>query len=272
MIVAPVRPAIRLALLVSLAAGAAIAPDRAWAAEPVVSVWYRGTPAGTPRQSDLGAIRALGFNGIVWPRANASAESEVTRLAGLVGLKVIVADRPAPITGETALRPPDRVDIVVTPATSGMILALAWRAVAHGARTIAFDSRSPSGAGLEEADGSLKTWVRTAISLARQLTANANLANLMRPGPGIIVTPDSAPALDVVFLDGDRSWVVVATNTSAAKVAAAVRLPTGTPYALWVSWLEGPALAMISEPAGPRWMLSMEPQSARVYMIDKVMK
>ena len=272
MIVAPARLAIHLALLVALAAGAAIMPNRASAAEPVVSVWYRGTPAGTPRQSDLGAIRALGFNGIVWPKAGAASEFEVTRLAGLVGLKVVVADRPVPITAETALRPPDRVDIVITSETSAMIMALAWRAVAHGARTIAFDSRSPAGAGLEEADGSLRTWVRTAISIARQLTANANLANLMRPGPGILVTPDSAPALDVVFLDGDRSWVIVATNTSSAKVAATVRLPTGTPYALWVSWLESPPLAMISEPAGPRWVLSMEPRSARVYIIDKIMK
>jgi hypothetical protein len=259
-------------LFALLAGLLAIIPADARAAEPVVSVWYRGSPAGTPRQSDLGAIRALGFNGIVWPKAHASAESEVTRLAGLVGLKVIVADRPVPITGQMALQPPDRIDIVITPETSSMIAALTWRAVAHGARTIAFDSRSLAGAGLEEADGSLKPWVRSAINIARQLTANANLVNLMRPGPGIIVTPDSAPALDVVFLDGDRSWVIVATNTSAAKVAATVRLPTGTPYALWVSWLEGPPLAMISEPAGPRWMLSMEPASARVYIIDKIMK
>ena len=37
------------------------------AAEPVVAVWYRGAPAGTPRQDDLAVIRALGFNGVVWP-------------------------------------------------------------------------------------------------------------------------------------------------------------------------------------------------------------
>jgi hypothetical protein len=245
-------------------------PSAAFAAEPVVAVWYRGVPVGAPRQSDLGAIRALGFNGVVWPNAHAAGLIEIRRLAGLVGLTVIAADAPAAITPRGALKPPDRVDIVIT-SPSTPILALTWRAVAHGARTIAFDSQSPTGAGLEERDGSLKPWVRTAINIARQLTANARLADIMRPGPGITVTPPT-PALDVVMLDADRSWVVVATNTSPSALKAAVRLPPGTPYALWVSWLEGPPLAMVSEMAGPRWMLSMEPRSARVYIIDKKMK
>lgn len=242
----------------------------ALAAEPVVSVWYRGEPAGTPRQSDLGAIRALGFTGVTWPRGKNDAE--VQRLASLVGLQVILADAPAPVTPVNALTPPDRVDIAVTPDRPTALVALAWRAVAHGARTIAFDGRSPTGAGLEEKDGSLKPWVRAAIGIARQLTANARLADAMRPGPGVIVSPASDPALDVVMLDANRSWVVVATNTSPAAVKTSVRLPAGTPYALWVSWLEGPPLAMVSEAAGPRWELSMEPHSARVYIIDKVMK
>jgi hypothetical protein len=259
----PIRP-----LLFALALAL---PAPALAADPIVSVWYRGNPAGTPRQSDLGAIRALGFNGVTWPRASAAGLSELTRLAELVGLKVIVADGPVAITARTALTPPARVDVVITTASSGAVTALVWRAVAHGARVIAFDSGSPTGAGLEERDGSLKPWVRPAISIARQLTANANLAAIMRPGPGVVATP-ALPALDVVLLDADRAWVLVATNPSASTASAVIRLPAGVPYALWVSWLEGPPLAMISEPAGPRWMLSMEPRSARVYIIDKIMK
>jgi hypothetical protein len=236
-------------------------------------VWYRGNPAGTPRQSDLGAIRALGFTGVTWPRSSAAGIDELIRLAGLVGLKVLIADGPpAPIDGRSALRPPARVDIAVSLATPGMISALAWRAVAHGGRTIAFDGGAKAGAGLELADGSLKPWARAAINVSRQLTANANLANTMRPGPGLIFTPAPPPSLDVVLLDADRSWVIVATNTSSSPITSRVRLPAGTPYALWVSWLEGSPLAMISEPAGPRWMLSMEPRSARVYIIDKQMK
>ena len=259
---------------VAVAAGIAVlVPAVASAAEPVVAVWYRGTPAGTPRQSDLGAIRALGFNGVTWPRSSAAGVDELIRLAGLVGLKVLIADGPpAPIDGRSALRPPNRVDIAVASATPGMISALAWRAVAHGARAIAFDGGTRTGAGLEQPDGSLKPWARAAINVSRQLTANANLADVMRPGPGLIFTPAPPPALDVVLLDAGRSWVIVATNTSGSAVSSRVRLPAGTPYALWVSWLEGSPLAMISEPAGPRWMLSMEPRSARVYIIDKQMK
>jgi len=254
-----------------LAAGFACAAP-AFAAEPVVAVWYRGTPAGTPTQSDLGAIRALGFNGIIWPSSHKRALPEVTRLAGTVGLRVLVADAHVPVTATSALKPRDQVDIVITPATAGNIIPLAWRAVAHGARVIAFDSQSSAGAGLEEKDRSLKPWVRAAIAIARQLTANANLADAMRPGPALSITPPARTALDVVMLDAGRSWVIVATNTSATEIAAAVGLPKGTPYALWVSWLEGPPLAMISEPAGPKWMLSLAPHSAGVYMIDKVMK
>jgi len=262
------RAAIALAAVI-----AALLPALASAAEPVVSVWYRGNPAGTPRQSDLGAIRALGFNGVTWPRASAAGMAELMRLAGLVGLKVVIADgAPLPIDGRSAFRPPNRVDIAVAAATPGMISALAWRAVAHGARVIAFDAGARTGAGLEEPDGALKPWARAAINVSRQLTANANLANEMRPGPGLILTPAPPPTLDVVLLDADRSWVIVATNTSGSPVSSRVRLPAGTPYALWVSWLEGSPLAMISEPAGPRWMLRMEPRSALVYIIDKQMK
>ena len=259
---------------VAVAAGIAVlAPASAAAADPVVAVWYRGNPAGTPRQSDLGAIRALGFTGVTWPRTSAAGVDELTRLAGLVGLKVVIADGPStPIDGRTALRPSSRVDISVASATPGMILALAWRAISHGARVIAFDSGARTGAGLEQPDGSLKPWARAAISVSRQLNANANLVNALRPGPGLILTPAPPPTLDVVLLDADRSWVIVATNTSGSSVSSRVRLPAGTPYALWVSWLEGSPLAMISEPAGPRWMLKMEPRSALVYIIDKQMK
>lgn len=262
----------RLAVLFALSTLMPAAAATVWAAEPVVSVWYRGNPAGTPRQSDLGAIRALGFTGVVWPTKFDTGIAELRRLAALVGLTVIVADAPVQATGQSTLDPPERVDIVITPETAGLVMALSWRAVAHGARSIAFDSRSPTGAGLVDRDDSLKPWVPSAISVARQLTANSRLADEMRPGPGVTVTPNAAPALDVVLLDANRAWVVVATNTSSAFVNATARLPAGTPYALWVSWLEGPPLAMISEPAGPRWILNLEPRGARVYIIDKIVK
>jgi hypothetical protein len=68
---------------------------------------------------------------------------ELIRLAGLVGPEG--PDRrwsSTPIDGRSALRPPARVDIAVASATPGLISALAWRAVAHGARVIAFDGGS----------------------------------------------------------------------------------------------------------------------------------
>jgi hypothetical protein len=247
-------------------------PAVSFAAEPVVSVWYRGEPAGTPRQSDLGALRALGFNGVTWPRAHAAGLPELQRLAALVGLKVIVADRPVAITPVTALKPPERVDVAITDDRGESLTALAWRAVAHGARTIAFDRGTTTGAGLLNKDASLQPWAAQAIKIARQLTANARLADLMRPGPGVAVTPPSGSDLDVVLLDADRSWVVVATNTSARQIGASARMPPGTPYALWVSWLEGTPLAMVAEAAGPRWVMNLEARGARVYIIDKIMK
>ena len=240
--------------------------------EPIVSVWYRGNPAGTPRQSDLGVIRALGFNGVTWPKSAAAAETELKRLADLVGLTAEIADAPIAATAESALRPGARVDIVVGGGAASNIPALAWRAVAHGARTIAFDSGDRIGVGTDEKDGSLKPWARAAIAVARQLTGNSRLVAILKPGPGIILSPANAPALDVVLLDGQRTWVVVATNTSASPLTTSARLPAGAPYAMWISWSDGATLAMIDEPAGPRWNLQIGPGAARVYLIDKVLK
>ena len=194
--------------------------------------------------------------------------------------------RTQPLDAAAALTPPAHVDIIVTPENAGIIAPLAWRAVAHGARAIAFDAGSPQGAGLNEQDGSLKPWVRDAIGVARQLTANARLVEVLAPGPGVIVARtggrrqarsrprDGTPrrALDVVLLDGERSWVLVATNLSNAPVQATVRLPAGAPYAIWVSWIDGSTLAMAGELAGPRWTLQMDANSVRVYLIDKATK
>lgn len=240
--------------------------------EPIISVWYRGNPAGTPRQSDLGAIRALGFNGVTWPKSAGAQEAELKRLAELVGLTAEIVDLPAPITPDSALKPGARVDIAVDAGNGSNIPALAWRAVAHGARTIAFDSGDRAGVGTDEKDGSLKPWARAAIAMARQLTGNSRLISILKPGPGIVLSPPNAPALDVVLLDGQRTWVVVATNTSAGTLTSSARLPAGAPYAMWISWADGATLAMVDEPAGPRWNFQIGPGAARVYLIDKVIK
>ena len=240
--------------------------------EPIVSVWYRGNPAGTPRQSDLGVIRALGFNGVTWPRSAAAGEAELRRLADLVGLAVEVIDKPQLAGPTSALSPGNRVDIVVGSSEGLQIPSLAWRAIAHGARTVAFDGGAAAGTGLDQKDGSLKPWARAAIAIARQLTGNSRLVRILKPGPGILLSPPHAPALDVVLLDGDRSWVLVATNVSQDTLTTSARLPAGAPYAMWISWADGATLAMIDEPAGPRWNLQIGPGAARVYLIDKILK
>lgn len=233
-------------------------------------MWYRGNPAGTPRQSDLGVIRALGFNGVTWPKSADTSNTELQRLASLVGLTAEIVETPAPATAESVLKPGTRVDIAAGDGKN--IPALAWRAVAHGARTIAFDSGDRIGLGTDESDGSLKPWARAAVSIARQLTGNSRLVAVLKPGPGVLLTPANAPALDVVLLDGDRSWVLVVTNTSGGVLKSSARLPAGAPYAMWIGWGDGATLAMIDEPAGPLWNFEIAPGAARVYLIDKIIK
>lgn len=252
-------------LLISLAAQAS-------AADPVVTVWYRGTPVGTPRQEELAVIRALGFGGVTWPASQKSGLAALKKMAADAGLQVAIAEAQKPVTAASVPESSGRVDLIVTPQNAAALPALAWRAVAHGARVLAFDGGSATGAGLETADRSLKPWARAALDIARQFAANPRLIQALHAGPGVIITPESAPALDVVMLDADRSWVLIATNVSAAPVVATVRLPAGTPYAIWVNLLDNASLAMNGEASGPRWNLKLEPGAARVYIIDKVMK
>jgi hypothetical protein len=241
------------------------------AADPVLAVWYRGDRAGAPRESDLAVIRALGFTGVAWPTRGSddARDRAIQRMADAAGLRLLAVDRPQQIDAEGALRPGPRADISVKGLPPGAITALAWRAVAHGARTITFDAGEATGTGLERADRSLSAWAREAVTIARQLTANGRVIDALRPGPGLVLTPAQSPRLDVILLDAGRSWVLVATNASPESLTASVRLPAGVPYALWLNWLDGTTLAMVGEAAGPRWTLRLGPHGARVYLIDK---
>lgn len=245
----------------------ATAPD-ASSTEPLVSIWYRGTP----RQEELAGIRALGFSAVTWPGSQTTGLEAMRKMTADVGLRLIVADPPKPASAAALLRPAERVDLVVTPQNAAMIAALAWRAVAHGAREIAIDGGAVNGAGLENADRSLKPWAKDAIGLARQFAANGKLIQILAKGPGVSVAPPQSPALDVVMLDADRSWVLIATNTSPVTVSATVRLPAGAPYAIWLDLLDATTLAMNGEAPRPRWSLRMPGGSAHVYVIDKVRK
>jgi len=258
---------IGLALFLAIALGVG-AP----AIDPVVTIWYRGTPAGTPKQEDLNVIRALGFVAISWPASQTKSVDALKKMAATAGLQVMVSDPPKPATAESVLAGAERVDFVVTPQNSPALTALAWRAIAHGSRVIGFDAGVTNGAGLENFDRSLRPWVPAARTISRHFGANNRLIQVLRPGPGVLISPDAVPGLDVAMLDADRSWVLVATNTSSAPVAATVRLPAGAPYALWADLLDTSTLAMAGEAAGPRWNLKMDANGAHVYIIDKKMK
>jgi hypothetical protein len=247
-------------------------PARAdMSAEPVVAVWYRGVPAGEPRQDDLAVIRALGFRGVAWPAAQATGLATLTRLATAVDLTVVARGGPVRLSPETALRPAETVDVLLDRTPAGHIPALAWRAVAHGARVICFDAGHRTGAGVSDAAGAAPAWLKPAQALSRQIASNSALIRTARPGPAPIVDRQ-APDPDVVLLDGGRAWLVIATNTSDRRAEAIVRLPRIVPYAIWVSLIDGSDLAMRSQPAGPEWRLDLEPGGARVYVIDKTIK
>ena len=108
----------------------------------VVSVWYRGSPAGTPRSADLELIRANGFTGVTWPWRDQPAASELNRLATKLGLQVTLQINPATLTPASALTAPFAANIDVQNTPPNLLVALAWRALAHGARVISLDRKS----------------------------------------------------------------------------------------------------------------------------------
>lgn len=242
------------------------------AAEPVVSVWYRGTPPGQPRQDDLAIIKALGFQSVTWPSISSAGASDLRRMADLVGVGVQIRPEPEPLTAATAMHPRAAVDISTTDLSTDDMPALVWRAVAHGARIICFDPGPAEGTGLQSAAGKEAPWLGTAKAIARQLTFNAKLFNDIRFGATVSVLGPAAPTLDVVLMQDERSWVLFATNASKIRVKAIARLPSIVPAAMWVNLLDGSQMSMLAQPVGPRWDLDIEPGGARVYVISKVEK
>ena len=232
-------------------------------------VWYRGVPAGVPRQDDLAVIRAHGFGGVVWPDRYADAMPDIARMASIVDLGVMVRGAPNPLTAESAIAPGALADVAADAAGTTIAPALAWRAVAHGARQIAYDPGEPTGSGLLDETGQPRPWVAAAASLSRQFTFNRRLFESLRPAPGVTFEGAKPAAMDVVLLDAGRSWLLVATNASRLDVNAVVRLPAGVPPALWLELIDGTNISMLSQREGPRWTVTLAAGAARVYVIDK---
>jgi hypothetical protein len=256
--------AVGLAALVVGGAGEATqAPDRT---APAVSLRYSRGVGSASVLNDLGAIKAVGFDAIGWPENRAAEIADLRRQADVVGLTVVSLPRPVWLTPTRARSPGAHVDVRVGDVDARALTPLVWRAIAHGARTIAFD---PGPATLAERDGSPAAWVAPAVAIARQLSANRRLVGALQPGPAIQVVVDQDADVDVTLLDGGRAWVLVATSLSSARTAARVTLPKGIPSGLWASWLDDSAMSMLYQATGPVWSPELEAFGARVYFIDK---
>jgi hypothetical protein len=237
---------------------------------PLVSVCYRGTPAGIPRQDDLALIRSLGFTAVSWPMANAAALPTVRRLAQTVGLQVVTEPADPVPTGVVVVRLADRVRIRVDRVPGSDVSALAWTAIVGGVQLISLDAGEAAGHGLADAAGQERAWVRPAVALARQLWANAALLENLRPGPTVKLESAAPTGATVALFGTPRTWVVIAANASPTLVDLILRLPPTVPYALWTSLLDGSTMSMLSEPAGPRWSVQLAPGQAVVYLTDRL--
>lgn len=262
----------RQAFIVASVFAAAVLSVPLQAAEPAVSVWYRGSPLGQPRQDDLATILALGFSSVTWPSASTAGIADLRRMANGVGIGVQVRSDHQPLTASSAMHPRVTMDVATQDVTPEEIPALVWRAVAHGARVFCFDPGASDGTGLRSAGGRDVPWLATAKAIARQLTFNAKLFNDLRSAEIVTVLGPPAPALDVVLMQDERSWVLFATNASHGRVKAIARLPAIVPAAMWVNLLDGSQMSMLSQPIGPRWDLDIEPGGARVFVISKADK
>lgn len=240
----------------------------------VVSLWYRGLPAGVPRQADLDAIRAAGFTAVTWPVEHVTGAAELRRMADSAGLKVVIRSTSDPLTPAMALRADTHVHIAMARTPIALVPALVWRAVAHGARVISFDAGVSEGTGLQVTPGQPARWVAAASGVARQIGVNATLLDTLSAGPAVRMEQPVAD-LDVALLESPRAWVLVATSLAAAGTAPAdtyAIMPVGVPPALWLNLFDGSTIGMTSRPTGARWHIILGPGDARVYVIDKMQK
>lgn len=236
------------------------------------SLWYRGMPAGVPRQVDLDAIGAAGFSAVTWPTLYVSGALDLRRMADRAGLEVVIRTEPVGVTPDTALVGEPYVDIIVPRTPVRLYPTLVWRSVAHGTRVVSFDAGVTEGSGLRDGSGRPSAWADAASALARQLVVNAVMVDTFSAGPSVKIDP-AAAGLDVVLIDAGRSWVLVATNAAEAGAAPAdtyVYLPKGVPSAEWLNLFDGTTISMLRQPAGPRWHVVLGPGDARLYAIGKI--
>lgn len=248
------------------------APATAMQTRTRASIWYRGLPAGVPRQIDLDAIAAAGFSAVTWPTLHVSRALDLRRMADRAGLQVVIRTESVPLTAESALAGNTHADIQVSRTPVRLYSALLWRSVAHGARVVSFDAGLPEGSGLQDQPGQTPAWVSAASGVARQLAVNATMVDTFMAGPKVTVDPP-VPTLDVALIDAARSWVIIATNTAEPGPPPAdtfVYLPRGVPPAEWLNLFDGSTISMLRQPTGVRWHVVLGPGDVRVYVIGKI--
>jgi hypothetical protein len=233
---------------------------------PAVSITC-SVDAALPPADDLADLRSIGVSAITWS-SHAPVPDELRRRATEAGLEVVVHDTGTVLTPESARRP--AAYAVADPARvpAEALWPTVWRALAHGARVVSFVPPGGRIAGLALRN---PPWLAVAGGLARQLNANGALFSVATPGPAVTWSPPN-PSIDIALLDAGRVWLLVATNTSSARVRTTARLPRGTPYAMWLDLLAGTTMAMLEDAAGPRWTVTLEPGDVRVYVIDKILR
>jgi hypothetical protein len=155
---------------------------------------------------------------------------------------------------------PDRP---VSSMPADAVRPLAWRAFANGARTISLSGvASPDSA----------PWVDAGAAIAREFQIHATLLAQCRNGLPVRFEGRAPSAIDVTLLEADRTFVLVATNTSGLRVRGAAVLPPAVPYAMWLNLLDGSSMAMLEQVTGPKWAFEMPPWGVKVYVIDKTLK
>lgn len=264
--------AVVAAVVAALPAIADTAPAASRQTKTRASLWYRGMPAGEPRQVDLDAISAAGFTAVTWPTLFVSRVLDLRRMADRAGLDVVIRTEPVSVTPESALAGDPYADILVSRTPVGLFPSLVWRSVAHGARVVSFDAGVIEGSGLRDQSGRPAPWAGAASAVARQLAVNAVMVDTFTQGPDVKIDP-IVPGLDVVLVDAGRSWVLIATNTAKPGMPPAdtyAFLPKGVPPAEWLNIFDGTTISMLRQPTGARWHIVLGPGDVRVYAIGKI--
>jgi hypothetical protein len=168
-------------------------------------------------------------------------------------------NRPPELTaaGEAA------ADATVVADRPAALAPLVWRAFGRGARAIAF----------RRAAGPDSTaWNDAVASIRRQFDINGALLAQCRPGPAVRIEGVAPAGVEIALLEAQRTWIVVATNTSAQPARVDAVLPPAVPYAMWLNLLDGSSMAMLEQTAGPRWRFDIAARGVKTYVIDKTLK